>query len=446
VLLLLVPLAQAMQWTCAGGDTACLRAAMTAANTAPGTYAEHVIVLGPGIFTFTTPDPSAPTGDTALPLVTGGMTILGAGLQTELMRAIGGSARIRLFEVAAGGTLVLADVAVEGGNAFAGAGLKNNGTLALYRTVVRWNTGTAIWSSGVLGMIGANIYGNGGQLNTAAGLDIAGGYAVVQDSFIWWNLAGAEGDGGGILVRRGSLTLRGSTVSHNVTGGGGGGIDNGAFGDHGPGGEVLIDRSFIGLNVSGGATGISNRGVMEIVNSTLANERMAECCTGTMLVNGSSATLFLTNSTLVHQPQGDGPGTPPPGTVLRNLGGILSGDEGLVLLQNTLIWGTIVAGRPGGQDCQGSVISLGNNLLGDPTGCAIALQPTDRTGDPGLGAFVDVQVPGHSYFPLLPTSQGRGAANPAVCPQVDQIGTPRDVVCDIGAIERFEGTGGVAQR
>jgi len=81
----------AIQWTCAGGDSACLIAAMAAANTAPGSYAEHVIVLGAGLFVFVTPDPSAPTGDTALPLVTRGMTILGAGgEQTQLMRAVGG--------------------------------------------------------------------------------------------------------------------------------------------------------------------------------------------------------------------------------------------------------------------------------------------------------------------------------------------------------------------
>jgi hypothetical protein len=41
---------------------------MRAANTAPGSYADHVIVLGAGAFTFATPDPSAPTGDTAQPL------------------------------------------------------------------------------------------------------------------------------------------------------------------------------------------------------------------------------------------------------------------------------------------------------------------------------------------------------------------------------------------
>jgi hypothetical protein len=36
----------------------------------------------------------------------------------------------------------------------------------------------------------------------------------------------------------------------------------------------------------------------------------------------------------------------------------------------------------GGRDGQGTVTSLDHNLLGDPTGCMIALQPNDLTGDP----------------------------------------------------------------
>jgi hypothetical protein len=350
---------------------------------------------------------------------------------------------MRLVEVAAGGTLVLADVAVQFGHALQGAGLKNSGTLALYRTPVRWHSGTGIWSEGVLGMVGGNVYGNSANNseNTAVGLDVAAGQATLVDSFVWWNSGATEGDGGGILVQQGTLTIRGSTISHNGTGGPGGGIANGGVFPARPGGEVLISDSFIGFNGADSGSGISNRGVMEIVNSTVANDR-TEFLTGTVIENSPGATLLLTQTTLVHMPQPDGPG----GGILRNMDGITNLDQGLVLLQNTIVWGTIIEGREGGQDCVGTIVSLGNNLIGDPTGCGIVLQPTDHTGDPGLDAFVDLGTPGHSYFPLLPTSQVRGAANAAVCPQFDQIGTPREEVCDIGAIERFEGTGGVAQR
>jgi hypothetical protein len=425
----------AMQWTCAGGDSACLIAAMTAANTAPGSYADHVIVLGAGLFTFVAPDPSAPTGDTALPLVTGGMTILGAGSeQTEILRAPGASGHLRFFEVAAGGTLVLADVAVEGGWVPMGAAaLKNSGTLALYRTIVRWNTGTAIWSEGVFGMVGGNVYGNGGILTEAAGLVVAGGSASVVDSFVWWNSAGPNSDGGGILVKQGTLTVRGSTLSHNVTGGPGGGLANGGLDSLG--GEVLVSESFIGHNASDHGSGIFNRGVMEIVNSTIHDNVWAAVLQGDQIADVQTGTLLITQSTIVHLP-----------VATHNLEGLTV--SGVVLLHNSILWGGPATPDPHtkANDCLGPVISLGNNIIGDPTGCDITLQPGDRTGDPGLDTFVDLGIPGHSYFPLLPTSQARGAANPAVCPQFDQIGTPREVVCDIGAIERFEGTGGVAQR
>ena len=68
-------------------------------------------------------------------------------------------------------------------------------------------------------------------------------------------------------------------------------------------------------------------------------------------------------------------------------------------------------------DCSGSITSLGNNLIGDLTGCTITLQPSDLTGDPGLGAFTDNGRPGKGHFPLLPTSQAIDAGNDALCPR-----------------------------
>ena len=70
----------------------------------------------------------------------------------------------------------------------------------------------------------------------------------------------------------------------------------------------------------------------------------------------------------------------------------------------------------------GVVTSLGHNLIGDPTGCTITLQPSDLTGDPGLDAFTDNGRPGNGHFPLLPTSQAIDAGSDAVCPRTDQLG------------------------
>lgn len=44
-------------------------------------------------------------------------------------------------------------------------------------------------------------------------------------------------------------------------------------------------------------------------------------------------------------------------------------------------------------------------------------------------------MPGHGYFPLLPTSPAIDADDSAACQPNDQIGHPRSGPCDIGAIE-----------
>jgi hypothetical protein len=78
---------------------------------------------------------------------------------------------------------------------------------------------------------------------------------------------------------------------------------------------------------------------------------------------------------------------------------------------------------------------LGNNLIGDRTGCGFTA--SDRQGDPGLGDFIDDGAPGHGRFPLLSNSQAIDAGNDAACPTIDQLDTPRRGRCDIGAVEFY---------
>jgi hypothetical protein len=124
-------------------------------------------------------------------------------------------------------------------------------------------------------------------------------------------------------------------------------------------------------------------------------------------------------------------------TVAENGGGAISrgagiSNGGIMLLQNTIIAGNVTSF--GTSDCFGPVTSLGNNLVGDPTGCTITLQPSDLTGDPGLDTFTDNDKPGNGHFPLVSTSQAIDAANNAVCLRRDQLGKRRVGPCDIGAI------------
>jgi hypothetical protein len=110
-----------------------------------------------------------------------------------------------------------------------------------------------------------------------------------------------------------------------------------------------------------------------------------------------------------------------------------------VLLLNTILAQNSFTRFPfplpgSGLDCAGSITSLGHNLIGDPTGCTITLQPSDLTGDPGFGPFTDNGQPGNGHFPLLPTSQAIDAGNDDLCPRTDQLGRRRIGPCDMGAI------------
>ena len=103
----------------------------------------------------------------------------------------------------------------------------------------------------------------------------------------------------------------------------------------------------------------------------------------------------------------------------------------------TVLQNTIVARNTDalGRDCIGPITSLGNNLFGDLTGCGVVLQPSDLTGDAGLGTSTDNGTPGNAHVPLLATSRAINAANATACPEKDQIGQLRQPHCDIGAIE-----------
>jgi hypothetical protein len=113
-----------------------------------------------------------------------------------------------------------------------------------------------------------------------------------------------------------------------------------------------------------------------------------------------------------------------------------------VELQNTIMALNASNTSPAEPDCFGVVTSLGNNLIGAPTGCTITLQPSDLTGDPSLSHFIDTGRPGHGYFPLRPGSPAIDAGNDTACPRRDQLGQRRVDIpgvgtsrCDIGAVE-----------
>ena len=172
--------------------------------------------------------------------------------------------------------------------------------------------------------------------------------ALVEDSTIAHN--GADGAGG--ILNRGALVVRNSSIIFNASGG------------------------------SGPGAGIRNGGYLEIVNSTIAKNSLSAFFGrgGGGISNFGGGFASITNST-IRENQVIGLGGP---------GGGISNTGGTVRIQNTIVAGntSVFLGSLVPRTAVGMITSLGNNLVGDPSGCDINLQPTDLTGDPGLGALV----------------------------------------------------------
>jgi uncharacterized repeat protein (TIGR01451 family) len=107
-----------------------------------------------------------------------------------------------------------------------------------------------------------------------------------------------------------------------------------------------------------------------------------------------------------------------------------------VELQNTLVARN--ASLFEGVDCDSPttlITSLGHNLIGDPSGCEVAWQQSDLTGDPGLGKYTEDGELGHGHIPLLAGSRAIDSGDDSACPPTDQLRQPRAGTCDIGAVE-----------
>jgi hypothetical protein len=239
---------------------------------------------------------------------------------------------------------------------------------------------------------------------------------------------GANVIGGGLLNQgTGTVTITHTTFDRNAVGlEFGGGLAN-------IGGTVTIANSTFVRNLANQGGGIFNGlepqtlAILTLTNTTVAQNRTRGAGAG--VANNGFAVL---QSTTVAQNHAEGGISGP--------GGVVNG--GTLLLQNTIIAHNDFS-FPGGSidsDCAGALTSLGNNLVGDPTGCTITLQPSDLTGDPGLDTFTDNGKPGNGHFPLLSTSQAIDAGDNAVCPKRDQLGRRRIGPCDIGAIRFLDGT------
>jgi hypothetical protein len=104
-------LSLAAEFTCAGGDVACLIRAMNEAN---ANGEEHHITLAAGTYTLTTVDNNT-QGRNGLPSITAGLTITGAGADTTMIERAADAPPFRLLHVAATGVLTLEGLTLRGG-------------------------------------------------------------------------------------------------------------------------------------------------------------------------------------------------------------------------------------------------------------------------------------------------------------------------------------------
>ena len=377
-------------FTCAAGDVACLIAAI---NTANANGEVNLIRLESGAYTLTAENNST-DGSNGLPSITSPLTIGGDGSGNTVIERAATAPQFRVFHVAQSGLLNLEDLTVRGGHwgggvAFGGGGILNRGTLVITHCAVTDNFSSTGSSSG------------GGGIASLGRLFIAGSTVA--------NNTAVQSQGGGIFSPA-AVTVINSTIRGNRSEAGGGGIAIS---------NTAGSATIIGTTIVDNHTGESHGGglhsessAVAIVNSTFAENGAESGVGGGLFVRGG----VVVNTTIANN---------------RSNGGRDLAATSALALHNTIVSGPSDFSATA---CQGQVTSLDNNLFFDPN-CAVALLPHDRTGDTGLGDYIDFGVPGRGFFLLTSNSSALDAGDNAACLPTDQRGSPRSGSCDIGAVE-----------
>ena len=303
-----------------------------------------------------------------------------------------------IYSIGASNTMTLRNIAISQNHADRyGGGISNSGIMTVTATTISSNT-----SGGGAGG------GGGGVINS--------GRLTLSRSNVSGNQA--ANDGGGIF-NFSALQIDSSTISANTTSNYAGGIYNANSGTSALTGTTISDNR---ANIGGGGL-LNGSGPLTLINSTVSNNRATSSGGGFY----NFGTLTLTNVTTYRNEAG-------------GAGGGLLTITGTVRLQNS-----ILAGNPSpviSPDCAGAVTSLGDNLLGNATGCSYAAAAGDHVGsngaaiDPHLSPLRDNGGPTFTHA-LLIGSPALDAASQGPCPAVDQRGVarPQGVACDIGAFE-----------
>jgi len=218
-------------------------------------------------------------GATGLPVIAvhDNLTIVGNG-DAIARSTVTGTPAFRLLDVAAGASLTLQNLTLQGGLAFgSGVGVSAEGG-AVYNQGTLDLNGVTVQDNEALGAPGVNRrYGNGGKggNGSGGGLYVAGGSLTLTGSTLSADTAqggqggqgghsdtfangdggdGGNGSGGGLYVAGGSVTLTGVTLSADTAQGGQGGRRGAHLGHGGNGGG----GSGAGLYAGGGTVALSH--------------------------------------------------------------------------------------------------------------------------------------------------------------------------------------------
>jgi hypothetical protein len=132
----------AAEFFCPSGDVSCLIAAINKANR---NDQQNTIFLEPGNYILLAVDNrSLDDGATGLPIVTGTITIWGAGAESTTIERDADAAEFRIFHVAATGNLTLEKLTIRGGSTVlfvgglseVGGGILNQGIIAIGHSIV----------------------------------------------------------------------------------------------------------------------------------------------------------------------------------------------------------------------------------------------------------------------------------------------------------------------
>jgi hypothetical protein len=435
-------LAQAANFQCPTGNVACLIAAITTANE---NGEDDTITLKTGTYTLTGVD-NTTDGSNGLPSVISPITIQGTGADHTIIEREASAPAFRILHVGAEGVLQLEGLTLRGGQEGIGGGILNFGDVRLTNSNLSANragdSGGGLANRGGAVTIAHTVVARN-DADAGGGLwSIDGTVQITESSFLensvshpgggFWNCGGTATVAASTFARNsadpaaianddcfggtvaGTMTIVDTTIADNEANDAGGIFNTGT---------MLVLNSAIVRNIveTFDVGGIFNSGTLTLINTTVAGN-IAPKIGG--IANGGTLTLINTS---VADNQANDPGV---------VGGLENGPGGSAVLINTLLVRN--TGGEGVPDCLGAVTSQGHNLIGDPTGCTITLQPSDLTGHPGLGSLVDDGTPGHAHLPLLASSRAVNAGIDALCLPTDQLGQPRVGRCDIGAIE-FQG-------